>query len=564
MESMREAEFDINHGLGEPIDNSVESGAPNIWVFVKSAPKVFRGKKQEVVSEVAVVDDGEGMSKEVIQRCLVLGDTLRKASADGKKGIGRFGVGMTMGSISLGRRVEVYSRERAEDPFLYTVLNLDEFRDGKRKTIPEPIEVTPPADYAELLARSSGTIVVITECDRLQTQAVDTDRGIPASEQLKTLKGFLGRTYRKYIDAGRKFWLNGEPVFLHDPLYLMGPTFPEHQAGKPDPKAILKGEDAIELDVPGKPGVKAKVTLTLTLLPAAWRPAQGAGGSPLAKERKIDDNEGISILRADREVLYGTVPYILGKKGQAKFLDIDRWWGLEISFPPELDEYFHVRYIKRGAEPVAALRDLIRAKIAPAIESLRKEIQRDFAATRAEKARKEGVFSEAESTMADADKRLAKGKRGSDTTDDEADEQLNNVVEQDISVTDAKSKEAKKEELKKKPFAIVPVNFPKNVFFETEHLLGRTILKLNVAHPFYKQIFEPLCGTVESLTEDSDIQDGADSDEKRRARTALALLLLSYAKAETFFAEPEQVDVTENMRAQWGISLASAITLMEA
>jgi hypothetical protein len=561
---MREAEFDINHGIAEPTDNSTESGASNIWIAVKSEKMLFKGKSQEVVSEIAVVDDGCGMSKEVLQRCLVLGDSLRKPSPDGKKGIGRFGVGMTMGSISLGRKVEVYSREGSDDPFLYTFLSLDDFRDGNRSTIPEPIEAKPPADYEQLLSRSSGTVLVITECDRLQAHPVDGKRGIPASEQVKTLKGFLGRTYRKYIDAGRNLWLNGNRVFLHDPLYLMGPTFPEHQAGKPDPNATLKGEDFIELDVPGQPGVTAKVRLTLTLLPKEWRPLQGAGSSPVAKERKIDDNEGVSILRADREVLYGTVPYILGARGQAKSLEIDRWWGLEIAFPPELDEYFHVRYIKRGAEPVAALRDQIRAKIGPAIDGLRREIQNDFADTRAENARKDGMFSEAESAMADADKRLAKGKRGIDETEEAADAQLNVVLDQDIfPASNAAAKEAKKEELKKKPFSIVPVNFPKNVFFETEHLLGRTILKLNVAHPFYKKVFEPLCGSIESLTEESDMIDGADNVDKRRARSALALLLLSYAKAETFFVEYDQMEVTDNLRSQWGISLASAINMID-
>ena len=564
LESMREAEFDINHGLGEPMDNSVESGASNIWVFVNGEQKLFKGKKQEVVSQVAVVDDGHGMSKDVLQRCLVLGDTLRKPSPDGKKGIGRFGVGMTMGSISLGRRVEVFSRERPEDPFLYTVLSLDEFRDGQRITIPEPIEKKPPTNYAKLLEKSSGTVLVITECDRLQMHPVDAHRGIPATEQLKTLKAFVGRTYRKFIDAGRKFWLNGEPIYLHDPLYVMGPTFPDIQAGKPDPKAVIRGDDIIELEVPGQPGVMAKVKLTLTLLPKEWRPIQGSGISSVAKDRKIVDNEGVSILRADREVLYGVVPYILGVKGQAAAERIDRWWGLEISFPPELDEYFHVRYIKRGAEPIPALRDQIRTKIAPAIEALRKEIQSDFAATRAEEARKNGAFADAESTMADANKRLPQGKRASETTEADTDRSLDKIVQQDLSAPDAKSKEAKKEELKKKSFAIVPVNYPKNVFFETEHLLGRTIIKLNVAHPFYREVFEPLCGSVALMTEDSDIFDGANSEQKRRARTALALLLLSYGKAETFFKEPEQIEVTDNLRAQWGLALASAINAMES
>lgn len=122
-------------------------------------------------------------------------------------------------------------------------------------------------------------------------------------------------------------------------------------------KATLLGEEQITLDIPDAPGKTADVLIRMSLLPKEWHTEAGAGGGVEAKKRKIDQNEGISILRADREVLYAHVPYITGKRGEARSLDIDRWWGCEISFPPELDNYFQVRYIKRGAEPIASLRN---------------------------------------------------------------------------------------------------------------------------------------------------------------------------------------------------------------
>lgn len=559
LESLRYAEYDICAGIGEAVDNALEAGSQDVWVFTQTEVKEFGRKTVEVISEAAIVDNGEGMSKSILHRCLVLGESLRPPKPGGKRGIGRFGVGMTLGAISLGRRVEVYSRQKSIDPFKFTYLDLDEIQNKQQINIPEPEPNDPPAKLGKLLASKSGTIVIISTCDRLQTALVDPDKPISASEQVKPLMGYLARTYRKYIDAGRRIWLNGEPVFLYDPLYLMGPTYIENKSGTTDLKAIEKGESEIELAIPGQPGKTAKVKIKLTLLPKEWRPSRGSGGSKFAKDRKIEDNEGISILRADREVLYGTVPYILGRKGQARTLDIDRWWGMEISFPPELDDYFHVRYIKRGAEPVTSLRDKIREQVWKAVQDLRDEIQADMKQDSAQGGKQAGVFADAEASMADAEPKLPKGKLGADTTEEDADAQLAKVAQEDVSADSEAEKEQKKEQLKHKPFSIVPVTFPTNVFFETKHILGRIIVKLNVQHPFYTDVFEPLCGTLASMTEDSELDQGADTQEKIRARRAMLLLILSYAKAESFFDDNDQLRLLGNLRSQWGIALATVL-----
>jgi hypothetical protein len=560
MESLRYAEYDIEGGVGELIDNSVEGGAQNIWVFVEKEPKKFKNKSIDVVSAVAAVDDGVGMSADTLGRCLVLGESVRPRKPGGRRGIGRFGVGMTLGAISLGRRVEVYSREAGDAPFLYTYIDLGEISKRQQIVIPKPIAKEPPAQYAQLLKGSSGTVVLIRDCDRLQTDPVEKEKGIAASEQVKGLPTFIGRTYRKYIEAGRKMWLDGKPVFLHDPLYMMSPTRFDSE-GKEELKAVSVGTETIPLELPNEPGKTAEVTIRMSLLPKEWRKERGAGGSPFAKDRKIHENEGISILRADREVLYHHVPYTTGEKGESTAQDIDRWWGCEISFPPELDDYFHVRYIKRGAEPVKSLRDQIKDKIGPVVKTLRAQIRRDFDEYEAAKVQTEGIFAQAEKDMATANAKLPRSLRGMEVSPDEEEEALERLVEEDLRTKSAspEDKQQKKEQLKEQEFAILPVSFPKQVFFETEHLLGRTVVKLNVAHPFYKEVFKPLCGSVETLTEDSDPNEGAKTEAEKAARRGFQLLLLSYAKAEAMLVGKGSDELLENLRSQWGISLATAM-----
>jgi hypothetical protein len=563
-ESLRYAEYSFDSGIGEIVDNGVEAKSSKIWIDIETENKKFGTKKKaiDVIKQVAITDNGTGMTEDLLAKCLVLGWTERTVPPGGKKGIGKFGVGLTLGGISVARRIEVYTRTSKNSPFLYTYIDLDEIREEEQLEIPHPSEKEPPANYAEHLTDSSGTIVVLKECDRLQFDMIK-EQGIEASQHVAGLTTFIGRTFRKYIFSGVEFFLNDNKVYLHDPLYMMGPTIFDTKDGV-DLKAELKGEETIELPIPNSEnGETAEIKIKMSLLPQEWRRSQGDGGSDFAKKRKIPDNEGISILRADREVLYAKVPFILGARGQASYDFKDRFWGCEISFPAELDEYFHVRYIKRGAEPVPSLRDKIRQVIAPAIESLRKEITNNWNSMKAEKAKETGDFGKAEDAMAKAAATLPRGKKNADMSEEEAEKKIDNIVKETVVPGESpeetqKAREAKKEEIKQKPYKIEPVSYPQNIFFETEHILGKVIVKLNVNHPFYEKVFVPLCGELQDNANEEAVQQSLD---KQRNRDAFMLLLLSFGKAESMFDDQDMLFT--NLRSQWGTILATAINQLE-
>ena len=129
-ESLRYNDYSVENGLGEIVDNSVEAGAREIRIdFAKKIEKI--GKKQiEEIQRIAVADNGVGMSEDILARCLVLGCSMRDHK-NGRLGIGKFGVGMTLGGISLARRIEGYSSEDEAADFLYTYIDLDEIKAGK-------------------------------------------------------------------------------------------------------------------------------------------------------------------------------------------------------------------------------------------------------------------------------------------------------------------------------------------------------------------------------------------------------------------------------------------------
>lgn len=543
-ESLRYNDYSAQNGLGEIIDNSVEAKAAhiNVVVTVDKVRKPGKKKATDQITEIAVIDDGCGMNQGTLHRCLALGESLREHN--GKRGIGRFGVGMTLGGISLARRIEVYSRTDSNVDFLYTFIDLDDIQQGNLLRIPEPVVQTPPKAFADILKNTGGTIVILKKCDRI-------DGNVDFSN-------YLGQTYRKFIERGLEITLNGEHIYLHDPMYMASATIFDMQRlnteGSIEPKATSLGEFHLPREIPGTDGKTADVVIRMSLLPEEWRSTMGAGGSIDAKKRKIDKNEGVSILRADREVFYGHVPYITGKKGEARALEIDRWWGCEISFPPELDHDFQVRYIKRGAEPTADLRDQIREVIGDVVQTARKMVQETWSINKSEASKRAGNFGKAEETMAKAGAILPKSKKGRNLTKSEAEQKIDALASAALGSerNNTEKKEQKKAEIKQKPYSIELVNYPRSVLFDTAYLLDNIIIKLNVNHPFYKSVLQPLCG---------DLADTEINPEQQDLKNAILLLFFAYAKAESMFDDNE--NLFDNLRSQWGTVLSTALSEYE-
>ncbi len=362
-QSLRESGFDFSTAIGELIDNSVQANAKRIDIIPKIVEKKLEGKRKpiSIITQVSVVDDGDGMNEETLNGCPQLGYSTRY---NDRKGIGRFGVGATYASISQCKRTTFCSRSNGTGNFLATYIDLDEIANEVQTDIPKPSELHLPEDLEGLCSASSSTVVVWEKCDRLQSDA--NGKPFQAKVLLDELTDWVSRAYRYSIWEGVEIYVDSEKVITHDPLYLnAGQTeFPN------DPCAIEWFSDSINWSIPNSPEKTSSISIKLTLLPEAWRTKPGIGRSKHARERRIPDNEGVSVLRHHREVTFGNLwPTVPGQQ------DIDRWWGCEINFEPELDECWKVRNIKKGARPIKELSDKLNEILAPEIRELRKEIQ---------------------------------------------------------------------------------------------------------------------------------------------------------------------------------------------
>lgn len=549
LESLRDSDFDSCSALGEVIDNSIQANAKSVRVN-------FSKLNNDQINSVTFIDDGDGMTEETIQHCLRLGWSSRY---NDRSGIGRFGVGMTLGAIHECRRVEVYSKAK-DSEWYYTYLDLDEIQtsDAKKKDweIPTPKKLNPILEdnLEKYLPADSGTVVIWSKYDRA------ADKPSLLIEQFRI---WLGRTYRYFIwnesvvsqvplrNHPLSIYLNSKEILAIDPLYVRTEKteFPDDLKAIEYPEVvfdwpILDPKIANELGV-----LKSKIRIRLTLLPEEWRSYAGSGQNPDVKKRQIPDNEGFSFVRHGREVGYDWIPHF-------KFAneDKDRFWGCEIHFEPGLDRSFHVKNIKRGAVPSTELKKAIAEKIGPWIKKQR-EIISDYwkkkdsqpdptddlpiggaAHTRSEKiAAKAGV----------PEGRIAKDK-------DPEVEKTNTAQ----AVSDNKKEEEARwiAKFSSQPFTIGERPWPGPTFLDIHFMGGSDALFYNTRHIF----FEVLSTIKEEVKKGINVDFNAE-----RMTVLIDMLLIAYAKSESMLNPNDKLtalDLIDHLKSNWGQYLKTYMT----
>jgi hypothetical protein len=376
---IRTQNLSFEASLFELIDNSIGHGdADKIDVRIEW----FENNKN--IKRVAVIDNGKGMNRRTLFNALKTG---KSGTYNDRSTIGRFGFGLKAGGLNQCRIIEVYSKEKNSDSYC-GILDFDSFLNGKEKISP-PIEKNIPDEFSDII-EDNGTVVIWNNLDIAQ--------GPDNNSELDEFKYVVGRTFRKFIGEEiiatnneneliaipnknkKTITINNKKIIPWDPLYFTKvPGFiddpksnaayqgelivPIHLAEEmnEEEKSKLKkyNFDSVNQDnlfAEDKNGVEGDtIKIRFTVLPKEWREMRGKGDSDFNKERWIHKNEGISILRAGREVSRRSLYSITGK-----FDTIDRWWGLEIDYPPTLDRWFQIKNVKVGLEPNKELAKMLR------------------------------------------------------------------------------------------------------------------------------------------------------------------------------------------------------------
>jgi len=479
-------------------------------------------------------------------------------------GIGKFGMGLPNASISQCRRVDVWTWQKGN--VIHSYLDMDEIEQGSLREVPEPTKTEIPAPWLQRIREKvepHGTLVVWSRLDRI------TWKGSKAF--LDNAEFLVGRMYRYFIkekkatirlatfDAESAAPATDRNVRPNDPLYLMSETCAPAPFDK-EPAFEQFGEpETIPVEFRGR---RYKVKATFSIV---RRPVRDLGGNS-AISKDAAKNQGVSVVRAGRELE-------MNSSFDTHYDPRDRWWGVEVSFPPDLDDLFGVTNTKQAATyfmyrkleedaklenlspeeykellrdaddprlPLYVLSELIYSRL----RTIRDQIERMARGTRrAQDGTPSPGSAEEIATRVTTERRDRFGDRGKSDADESLPSQerarelaleleSEGMTEKDAStLADGYVKRNIK-------FMFQEAEVPGGAVFDVRLKAGVLIIYINTKHPAHQHLFDLL-------------KNEQDDENTSPALKALKLLLAAWARMEDL-AGDERRQQLEDTRTDWG------------
>jgi len=559
------------YAIAELMDNAIQAGASNVELLCGEREVQLEQRSSSRIHRIAVLDNGSGMDERVLRLALQFGNGTHLDPED-QEGIGKFGMGLPSSSMSQCRQVDVWSWQDGVENALYTHLDLDAILDQEMQSVPAPMSRPIPKRWRQVgnTFGESGTLVVWSELDRVMWK---TARAI-----IRNSERLIGRIYRRFLADGRaqirmhSFDLDhperddgiDKYAQVNDPLYLMEDT------SCPFEEEPMFEQWGSSHTIPiSHEGEEHEVEVTFSVAKEEARSMPQAG----AKEhgRHAAKNVGISVIRAGRELE-------MEDSWVTQYDPRERWWGVEVEFPPALDEIFGVSNNKQAARNFHQLdEDALRQdgetnqqlkerlieendpsgpllEVSKTIDRnlnvLREHIKGQREGTRGAKKRHEeseaeelatdktrerqeegheGESDEEEETLSEEERKeeVQKGLEESGLPEDTAEGLAAHVVESGLKYTFSETN--------------LPTSAP---IFSVKRKGGVIIINLNTKHPGYDSL-------IAALDEEEDEDEDDLRDRLSQARKSLRLLLLAWARYEDE-QQGEKRERVQDTRNDWG------------
>ena len=561
------------YAIAELIDNAIQAKASSVELLCCERQYFVSQRTRRNIHKIAVLDNGVGMDAEVLSAALQFGNG---EYLNDRSGIGRFGMGLPSSSISQCRIVEVWTWQHGPDRAIYSYIDLDSVESDAQTTVPVPEQRAIPDLWraAGQSFGSTGTLVVWSELDRCLWKTALTI--------IKNSEYVIGRMYRRFIQQGETSirmasfvddmpYIFDEERFaeVNDPLYLMVPS----STPEPYDRTAMFREDGDHWEVADDieyDGSTYRVTTRFTVAKEEPRNRHNAGGTSYGKHAKR--NVGVSLMRAARELELDTSLVI-------QYDPRERWWGVEVEFPPGLDEIFGVTNNKQAArhfteaalalegvltdaESIAELKDQMAEHSdprGPLIDIVHLIDRRLRDHRKLIKIQRKGT----KTPRHDPDTPEA---RGTDVTRERQDEGYRGVSDDDEALpaeerTAALAKELEDAGLSREQarelaarkisedikYTFADADLEGRTFFTVKAVAGEIVIKLNVNHPAYEHLVEVL-----EDSPDGEVTQSQLLDRLSRANRGLKLLLMAWARFEDEAYPDKKREDIQDLRTEWG------------
>jgi len=568
------------YAIAELMDNAIQAGATIVELLCAERTDLVEQRRRTRIYQIGVLDNGCGMDAEVLKIALQFGNGTH-LTADHQNGMGRFGMGLPSASISQCARVEVWSWQRGVESALYTYLDVSAIREGNQKSLPEPTAKPLPQMWREAgdAFGPSGTLVVWSKLDRIMWR---TSEAIIDNSEL-----LVGRMYRRFLHDGvvsiRMVSFDADSPLLtremrearpNDPGYLMDHT------SCPDPfgsTAMFEPWQGDHYEIRHKVHFNDADHIVTTRFSVAKKEArqvrQGVNPGSLEYGKHADRNTGISIMRAGREL-------DLDQSWVIKYDSTERWWGVEIEFPPSLDELFGVTNNKQSArnfaelskidldtltkgrtiteameeliadgDPSAPLLEIVH-RIRVNLPIMREWLKKQTANTRSPEKRHDPNSPEAIATAVTRELQQQGHSGVSDKAEQLPPAQRRAEIEQTL-VSAGVPEEAAKELAASTvsdglKYVFAESDMETYAFFTVRQSGGALVITLNTGHPAFSHL-------VDVVSREENGNDAAKLQARlTRAADGLKLLLSAWARYEDEQTDNRKRDQVKDARADWG------------
>ena len=557
------------YAVAELLDNSIQAGATHVELMCIEAVNTSLQRQRLQISQIAVLDNGNGMDSEVLSRALQFGNGTHLNET---KGMGKFGMGLPNSSISQASKTEVWSWQNGKTP-LYTFLDIENLGSGE---VPTPVNKELPEmikNAAQAIGKS-GTLVLWSHLDRCLWKTAEAI--INNSELL------IGRMYRKFLVEGKvtisllafdktnpKQKSITRSAIPNDPGYLITPSStPKPYDTTPMFKKFGEVDSNYKIKYAGEEHI---VHIRYSLVQDSIRKDTFNAGST-AYGAHAAKNEGVSLVREGRELTLDS--NLVGPHDPR-----NRWWGVEIEFPAALDKVFGVtnnkqearnfdavakafksmstseakQYIKDQSQriddedPSAPLYGLIQ-QVDSQIDLLKKQV----VAAAKKRAGRHGGSAEDIATGVTQD-RIKDGHKGASDEDFilETPESRTTKIAEDMVKAGYSEEEAHEFAAQTvgtgRRFIFLETQIEGNAFFSVRPVAGEIMIRINSEHNAYKNLVSVLDNDATSDSSKEELAQRLDL-----AREGLRLLLISWARYEDEQPNEELRKRVQDIRIDWG------------
>jgi len=506
--------------LAELIDNAVQAGANSVEVrfgFDKA-----NSTQAKSPSQIAIVDDGNGMHKDMIGYAVRWGGTDRE---DDRYGFGRFGYGLPSSCVSIACKYTVYSRVKGEDWHAVSIdlkklaeassdpkateellaskkVKLPAWLQEQRQAALDPDEEEEIAKPIDLRTLESGTVIVLEDLDRLRGMS----GWIQVSKLRQKLLQQFGIIYRHWIPEVR-IAVDGVDCQAIDPLFLLPHARFVDETTVKAKKVLEKAIDVETRD--GKRTGTVKIRVSYLHPQFSWTtPADFASGE--RKNKRWDQVlapkhglNGILVCREGRQI-------DVVQPSWTKFQNNDVYVKIEVDFDPVLDEYFSITTSKQQIRIDEDMVEKLRTDgknaggLHSVITDMRRQWELEGKKVRAEIDRvtiQKMAELPAANAMMEAERFKTRTPRVSPEAQKEAERNLEDEVAARTKETGRPEEEVREQiqqEVKTRPWDIDFEAMEEGPFYIPKRMGEQKRIILNTAHPFYSRLYAKASGEVVS------------------------------------------------------------------